>query len=192
MKPLLLLLGLLAACDSTPPLRIAPETAFSRIAACVDGGGASCLFRELDRDSRWSAASIQRTLAEMRGLVERSYPADRRATAFGAWAAESEAVDATSLFEVYCAERRCMQELAGGFGAVVRVTDLTEQTAAVETTRGAKFQMACVEGEWGLATYRDELQRAKIHLGDTLQQIRRDAKAYEEQRIVTGEGGSGK
>jgi hypothetical protein len=52
--------------------------------------------------------------------------------------------------------------------------------------------MACVEGEWGLSTYREELQQAKIHLGDTLEQVRRNAVAYDEQRIVSGEGGNPK
>ncbi|MBW2275902.1 MAG: hypothetical protein JRF63_00335 [Deltaproteobacteria bacterium] len=192
MRPVLLLFGLLLACDRTPPPRTAPESAFSRIAACVDDGGASCLFRELDRDSRWSTASIQRSLAEMRLLVERSYPENLRATAYGAWAAESVAIDAAELFGTFCAKRGCMKQLARGFGAVVRVPNLTDAAATIETTRGARFQMACVEGEWGLATFREELEQAKIHLGDTLQQIHRNAKAYEEQKIVNGEGGNAK
>jgi len=187
MRTVLLLLALLAACASASPPRSSPESAFSRIAPCVDGGGAACLFHELDRDSRWSAASIQRTLAEIRGLVERSYPADRRAAAYGAWAAEAGAADPAALFATFCGKRRCMQELAAGFGAVVRVTDRTGSSAVVETTRGARFELACVEGEWGLATFRDELQQAKIHLGDTLAQVRSDAAAYDEQRLVSGE-----
>jgi hypothetical protein len=192
MRPALLLLPLLVACDRTPPPRTSPESAFARIAPCVDSGGARCLFRELDRDSRWSAASIQRLLAEMRGLVELSYPTEMRRGAYGTWAAESEAADAAGLFEVYCAERGCMKELARGFGAVVEVSQRGEGAAALKTTRGAEFSMVCVEGEWGLSTFRDELQQAKIHLGDTLRQVRRNARAYDEQRIVSGEGGKPK
>lgn len=194
MKPAPVLLALLAlgvACDRTPPPRTSPESAFARISTCVDGGGAACLFGELDRDSRWSAASIQRTLAEMRALVERSYPDDRRGSAFGAWADESRAADAAGLFEIYCAERRCLERLARGFGAVVRVSGRTQSAAAIETTRGASFDMACVEGEWGLMTFRDELVQAKIHLGTALVQVRSNAAAYDEQRIASGGGGDG-
>lgn len=194
MKPapaLLALLALGAACDGTPPPRTSPESAFARLAPCVDQGSAACLFGELDRDSRWSAASIQRTLAEMRALVERSYPDDRRAAALGTWADEARAADAVGLFQVFCAERRCLERLASGFGAVAGVSGRTESAARIETTRGATFDMACADGEWGLATFRDELVQAKIHLGTALVQVRSNAEAYDEQRIASGRGGDG-
>jgi hypothetical protein len=192
MRSVLLLACLLVACDRPPPTRTSPDSAFSRIKYCVDGRGARCLFDELDRDSRWSAASIQRLLAEMRELVTRSYPADRQGAAFGAWTAEAEAADTKELFEIFCDERHCMQRVARGFGAVVKVIDQGPSSATVETARGGSFPMACVEGEWGLSIYREELQQAKIHLGDTLEQVRRNAEAYDEQRIVSGDGGNAK
>jgi hypothetical protein len=190
MRLAIALLLALAACDRKPPERTSPESAFARIAPCVDRGSAACLFRELDRDSRWSTGSIHRLLGEVRELVDRSYPADRRSQAYGTWAAEARAADPAGLFETYCAERRCLSQLARGFGAVTEVTDRTASRARVHTTRGASFPMACADGEWGLATFREELKRAKIHLGDVLAQVRRNAAAYDDQRIVSGGEGN--
>lgn len=192
MRPAIALLLVLAACDRTPPERTSPESAFARLAPCVDQGSATCLFRELDRDSRWATGSIHRLLGEMRELVDRSYPADRRSRALGTWAAEARAADPAALFDTFCAERRCLARLARGFGAVTEVTDRTASRAVVRTTRGARFPMACADGEWGLAIYRDELQQAKIHLGDALEQVRRNAAAYDDQRIVSGGEGNPK
>jgi hypothetical protein len=190
MRPAIALLIALTACDRSPPERTSPAAAFSRIAPCVDRGAARCLFRELDRDSRWSTASIHRLLGEMRQLVDRSYPQDIRSQAFGTWAAEARAADPAALFEIFCAERRCLPRLARGFGAVTEVTDRTESRARVHTTRGASFPMACADGEWGLASFREELTQAKIHLGDALTQVRRNAAAYDDQRIVSGGEGN--
>lgn len=64
---------------------------------------------------------------------------------------------------------------------------MTETTATVKTTRGGSFQMARADGEWGLATYRDELIKEKIRLGDNLDQVRRNAADFDEQRLATGE-----
>jgi hypothetical protein len=190
MRPAIALLIALTACDRSPPERTSPESAFARISPCIDGGEAKCLFRELDRDSRWSTASIHRLLGEIRQLVDSSYPSERRSQAFGAWAAEARAADPAALFETFCTKRRCLSRLARGFGAVTEVTDRTESQAEVRTTRGASFPMVCADGEWGLAIFRDELHRAKIHLGDVLVQVRRNAAAFDDQRIVSGEEGN--
>jgi hypothetical protein len=156
------------------------------MAECVDGGGPRCLFRELDRDSRWSTASIYRLLTQMRELIERSYPPERRAAALGAWADESRAADPAALFETFCNKRRCLTQLARGFGAVTQVKETSSDRAEIVTTRGAVFTMARADDEWGLATFGDELQQAKIHLGDALTQVRRNAEAYDEQQLVSG------
>jgi len=186
-------LGAVFGCESEPPKRDNPEGAFARLAPCVDRADTSCLMRELDRDSRWSIHSIHRTLAETRKIVERSYPADEgaRRKAFGRWFEESAARDPEGMFEIYCAKRRCLHDLARGFGAVAETRPEGEGAVALRTARGGEYVMLAVEGEWGLATWRDELVDAKIRLADNLKQVRLNAAAYEEQRVATGGGGKG-
>ena len=180
---------LVVGCDSKPPPRTTPREAFARLAPCVDRADRACLFRELDRDSRWSIQTIHRTLAEMRTLVESAYPAARRAEAYGSWSGEAETGSPDELFDVFCRERNCLAELARGFGAVTAVEDETRERATIVTTRGARFELANRDGEWGLATWCAELQAAKIHLGDALEQVRLNARAFEQQRRAVSDGG---
>ena len=183
-------LALLAAlgCASEQKDRGTPENAFARLAPCVDRGDARCVFRELDRDSRWSIETIHRTLAEMRDLVDGSYPAERRAGAsvYGAWETAAAAADGPGTFAAFCARSDCVAEIAAGFGAVVSVREAGEGRAEITTTRGRSFAMAAADGAWGLATWRAELSAEKIRLADKLEQVRIDAKAYDEQRRATG------
>ena len=124
----------------------------------------------------------------MRSL-DRSYPADRRdpVAVFGTWAKAAKAKDAHEVFSAFCSGRDCLRQLARGLGAVTEISDLTGTAATIKTTRGDSFQMACADGEWGLATYRDELIKEKIRLGDNLDQVRRNAADFDEQRLATGE-----
>ena len=182
---------LLLGCRAEPPSRATPQGACARLAPCVDRADRECLYRELDRDSRWSLQTIHRTLAEMRKLVEASYPEQRRAGAYGTWGAEAATPSPAALFDVFCRERRCLAELARGFGAVVGVAEGAPGTVTVETTRGGRFVLADREGEWGLATWCAELQAGKIHLLDALEQVRANARAFELQRRAVGDGGAG-
>ncbi|MDD5306739.1 MAG: hypothetical protein PHU25_05395 [Deltaproteobacteria bacterium] len=181
MRLLVLAIALVAGCA---PTRETPQEAFARLAPCMDEADARCLFGELDRDSQWSAASVFRLLAQMRAVAERSYPAGERAAALGAWQEEAAASDPAGLFAIHCAKHACLERLAQGFGAVARVTDANGKTATVETTRGALYAMARAGGDWGLSVFRDELEAAKIRLGDNLAQVKRNAAAYDEQRAA--------
>jgi len=178
----------LACCSSPPADRGTPEGAFASLAPCVDGADAACLMDRLDRDSRWSVHSIHRTLAAARAAVERSYPADRRAAGdvFGSWGSEAAAADPHAMFTAFCERRRGLETVARGFAAVPSVRPVREGLAEVTTTRDVTFPMAAVQGEWGLAAFRDELHEAKIRLADVLAQVERDAAAYDEQRLATG------
>jgi len=190
---LALVVVLLAGCESKPKGRATPRDAFARLATCVDRADRTCLYRELDRDSRWSIQTIHRTLVEMRGLVTSSYPEERRDGAYGIWGAEAQTESPGELFDVFCRERSCLTRLARGFGAVAEVVPRDDGRVTVVTTRGARFELADRDGEWGLSTWCDELQAAKIHLGDALEQVRRNARAFEQQRRAVGDaGGMGK
>ncbi len=182
------LLAAVTGCQSPPPSRNDPAGAFARLAPCVDLADTGCLFDELDRDSRWSLFSIHRTLKAIGEIVDRSYPADRRdpVAVFGTWAKAAGSKDPHEMFSVFCSRRDCLRELARGLGAVTEISALTETAATVKTTRGGSFQMARAGGEWGLATYRDELIKEKIRLGDNLDQVRRNAVDFDEQRLATG------
>jgi hypothetical protein len=175
-------------CASEAKDRASPANAFARLAPCVDRADARCVYHELDRASRWSVQSIHRILAEMRALVERSYPQDRRSgpAVYGAWAGAVLAADDPGTFAAYCARRGCMEEIAAGFGPAASSRDLGAGRAEVVTTRGLAFVMASADGAWGLATYAEELAAEKIRLADKLVQVRIDAKAYDEQRRATG------
>ena len=178
-------------CASEVKDRSTAANAFARLAPCVDAGDARCVYAELERGSRWSIQTIHKTLAEMHALVTRSYPAGRRgdASTYGAWGDAAAAADDAATFAAYCARRRCMEEIAGGFGAVVSVRADGAAAAKATTTRGAVFEMAAAGGEWGLATYGKELAMEKIRLLDALAQVRIDAGAYDEQRRATGAPG---
>jgi hypothetical protein len=181
---LLVLALALAAAGCGRPSRKTPQEAFARLAPCMDRGDAACLFGELDRDSRWSAATAFDLLAQIRAVAARSYPAEERAAALGAWQEEAAARDPGGLFAAWCAKRGCLGRIAQGFGAVARVTGESGRAATVETTRGALYAMSCPDGDWGLSVFRDELEAAKIRLGDNLAQVKRNAAAYDEQRAA--------
>lgn len=175
-------------CASEAKDRSTPSNAFARLAPCVDKGDARCVYAELDRASRWSIQTIHKTLAEMRSLVDGSYPEGRRSGApiYGAWENATAAPDGAGTFAVFCERRGCMKEIAAGFGAVVSVREIGEGRAEVTTTRGRSFALASADGAWGLATFGEELAREKIRLADKLAQVRIDAKAFDEQRRATG------
>jgi hypothetical protein len=176
------------SCASEAKDRGTPANAFARLAPCVDEGDALCIYPELDRASRWSIQTIHKTLAEMRSLVNGSYPADRRIglSIYGAWETAAAASDSAGTFAAFCARRGCMAEITEGFGAVVSAKEIGAERAEITTTRGHVFAMASAGGEWGLATYGEELAAEKIRLADKLQQVRIDARAFDEQRRATG------
>jgi len=190
-RPLFLVaaLSLLSAfgCASEVKDRTTAENAFARLAPCVDGNDARCVYAELERGSRWSIQSIHKTLAEMHALIEGSYPADKRkgVSAYGAWESAADAADDAGTFAAYCAQKKCLAEIASGFGAVVS-SRARGDGAELSTTRGRAFLMKSAEGEWGLATYGEELAAEKIRLSDALAQVRLDARAYDEQRKAVG------
>jgi hypothetical protein len=190
MRSTAVFLAALAAlgCASEAKDRSTPANAFARLAPCVDAGDARCVYGELDRASRWSIQTIHKTLAEMRSLVEGSYPADRRggASIYGAWETAAAAADDAGTFAAFCARRACMEEIAAGFGAVVSAREIGAGRAEIATTRGGRFAFAAADGAWGLATWGEELAAEKIRLADKLAQVRVDARAFDEQRRATG------
>lgn len=181
-------LGILGAWSllscSEPPDPTTPKGAFSTVAPCIDRADRQCFFRCLERDSRWSIYTIHRTLVEMRGLVEKSYPEALRESAYGIWSREAVAPTPEAMFEIFCKKRKCLESMAKGFGAVTKVTPTGPDTVTVETVRGATYPMARAAGKWGLDLYREELNTEKIRLFDRLEQVRINAKQYEEQRLA--------
>jgi hypothetical protein len=176
-------------CEAAPaPTREGPRGALARLGPCVDRGDAACLFGELDRDSRWSVETIHRALVEGRALVERSYPEQSRAVALGIWTAAARAGTPAGCFAALAADRGWLARVAGGFGAAVEVRDTGPGEAEVTTTRGQRFPFASRDGEWGLALWTAELQRDKLRILDNLEQIRRNAGEFDEQRAARGDG----
>jgi hypothetical protein len=174
----------LAACGGDPPSRSTPSEAFSRLGKCVDRADAGCLYRELDRDSRRSVREIHRSLSEMRRLAERSYPQERQDEALGVWLEAARADDPAGCFAVLSERRGWLVGVARGFGAMVEVKREQGGTAAVRTTRGAELEMAEDGGEWGLAIFAQRLREDREHLARRLEQVRRNAAAFDEQRAA--------
>ena len=175
--------SLLLSC-SEPPDPTTPKGAFAMVAKCIDGADRQCFFRQLERDSRWSIYTIHRTLAEMRGLVDKSYPEELRASAYGVWSMEAAAPTPEAMFEIFCKQRKCLESVAKGYGAVAKVIPKGADEVTVETVRGGKYDMARAGGKWGLDLYREELDKEKIRLLDRLKQVRINAKQYDEQRLA--------
>jgi hypothetical protein len=189
MRPISILVaaGVALACASEAKDRRTPESALARLAPCVDRGDARCVYAELDRSSRWSIQTIHKTLAEMRALVEASYPAARRgAPVYGDWDGAAAAADDAGTFAAFCERRGCVAEIASRFGPAAAATPLAADRVRVATARGGSFLMAAADGEWGLATWAEELSAEKIRLADRLVQVRIDARAFDEQRRATG------
>ncbi len=174
-------IALVSGC-ADPPDRTTPSGAFARLAPCVDAVSARCLFNELDRDSRWSAHTIHRTLTESLQLVRRSFPESRHRSMMGRWYDKSTTADGAHLFEQMCRDQQCLAQLAQGFGAVVDVRSTSATTAVVKTTRGALFEMAAADGKWGFADHREALQQAKIRVLDRLAQLKQNAAELENMK----------
>lgn len=135
----------------------------------------------------WALQTIHKTLAQMRSVVEQSYPDSRKAEAYGSWKEEAATQNAAELFEVFCKKRKCLESIISGFGAVKRVHETDANRAAVETVRGKQYEMAQYDGIFGLATYQKELWAAKLRFIDSLKQVKKNAKAFEEQRAASGQ-----
>lgn len=179
---------LLSGCRPDPPSGATPREALARLGPCVDAGDAGCLFRELDRDSRWSVHTIHRSLVEARELVERSYPEDQQAGALGTWSAASRAADPAEAFSVMAVARGWPALVAAGFGAAVEVRQGDAEEAEITTTRGRILPFAARDGEWGLALWREKLRQDKLRVLDILEQVRENADAFDEQRAALADG----
>ncbi len=175
----------LVAC-APPPDPKTPEGAFGQLARCIDKADRRCLYDSLDRDTRWSIQTIHKTFGKMRELVERSYPVASRRNAYGVWYEEAQAADYAGAFEVYCRKRRCLEQVARGFGAVVKVSRRGDDLVDIETTRGQHFEMLWAEERWGITLFEDDLRAAKLRIIDRLGQVEKNAAQYDEQRLASG------
>ena len=171
-------------CRPEPPAGSTPREALTRLAPCVDRSDGSCLFRELDRDSRWSVETIHRSLLEARSLVERSYPEHSRAGALGTWEEASRSATPAEAFAALAGQRGWSGLVAAGFGAAVDVRETGPDEAEVETTRGVSLPFAARDGRWGLALWREDLQRDKLRALDILEQIRKNALEFDLRRAA--------
>jgi hypothetical protein len=169
-------------CEKTD--NTSPDGAFAGLAPCMDKSDVRCLYFGLDRESHWSVQTIHRTLGEIYELASRSYPENMRQSAYGSWHDEAEAEDPVGVFETYCKRRQCLEKVAIGFGAVVKSVFIDSNTTQIETTRGGRFEMNEAEGRWGLGMFKEELQQAKISLLDRLNQVKRNAAEFDEQRLA--------
>jgi hypothetical protein len=180
-----LVVALALGCAAGPPAgEDTPRAALARLGACLDRRDTKCIFPELDRDSRWSVETIHRSLVEARELVERSYPEPARAGAFGVWSEAARAGAPAECFAVLAAERGWTASLAAGFGAAAEVREAGPDAVEVLTTRGAGLPFIRHDGRFGLALWSAELQQDKLRVLDNLQQIRNNAREFDEQRAA--------
>jgi hypothetical protein len=79
-----------------------------------------------------------------------------------------------------------MDPLLSGYGAVAG-QEVSGSRVILKTVRQGRFPMAQAEGRFGLALYSADLSGLKLRALDTLAEIERNAKAYEEQRLAAGQ-----
>jgi hypothetical protein len=182
-----LMLFLLPGCKTQLPDRSTPKGAFARLSPCIDAADTGCVFYELDVDTRNTVSSIYRILKEMRQVVEKSYPEDEklRSTVFGKWLKESTAGSDTEMFDLLCRREHCLKQLAMGFGAITELKE-SGDTATVTTVRNKSFVIRKSKGEWGIVLLSDALDGEQIRLTSSLEQVERNAREYEQQRLATG------
>lgn len=190
MKTFLLLifmLPLLASCKTELPDRSTPKSAFARLSPCIDAADTGCVFYELDVDTRNTVSSIYRILKEMRQAVENSYPEDDqlRNTVYGNWLKESAARSDTEMFDLLCRREHCLKQLAMGFGAITGMKE-SGNTATVTTVRNKSFVLRKSKGQWGIVLLSEALDGEQIRLTSSLEQVKRNAREYEQQRLATG------
>lgn len=185
LVPMLLFTAALAGCSLRDD-HSTPESAFAALSRCVNNSDASCLFSHLDQDSRWSTATLHKTLLKMQSIVEKSYPVEARTNAYGAFSGLMKAQTPQECFALFCAERNCLGPLQHGYAAVTGRQQQQEQIV-LETARGGRFSMAQAQGRFGLASFAAELTAAKLRALDKLPEIERNAMAYEEQRLASGQ-----
>jgi hypothetical protein len=156
------------------------------IGPCIDRGDTTCLLHRLDRESLWAVSTIHKTIRKMSVLVEKAYPEERRADAYGSWREEAQAETPEAMFAAFCKKRDCLKQIAAGFGAVRHLRETSASRVVLETTREHTFEMAMYDGKWGLALFQKELLAAKLRFIDSLKQVEKNAEAFEEQRAATG------
>ncbi len=184
---LIFILPLLASCKTGIPDRSTPKGAFARLSPCIDAADTGCVYYELDVDSRNTVSTIYRILKEMRQAVEESYPEDEqlRSAVFGKWLKESTAGSDTEMFDLLCRREHCLKQLAMGFGAITEMKE-SGDTATVTTVRNKTFVLRKSKGEWGIVLLSDALDGEQIRLTSSLEQVKRNAREYEQQRLATG------
>jgi hypothetical protein len=184
-----LAVALALGCAAGPPGgEDTPRGALARLGPCLDRGDAGCLFAGLDRDSRWSVETIHRSLAEAREIVERSYPEQSRPAALGVWSEAARAATPAGCFTVLAATRGWLASVAAGFGAAAELREIGPDAVEVLTTRGAGLPFTRHDGRFGLSLWSAELRRDKLRVLDNLEQIRRNAREFDEQRAARGNG----
>ena len=176
-----------AGCETRLPDKSTPTGAFSRLSRCVDTASTGCLFRELDNKTRWTVSSIHKILRETRRTVEESYPDDERVrnAVYGKWHKESAAETDVEMFDILCSRHACLKKLARGFAAV-KEEKITADVATITTVRGETFHLKKSNGKWGIVLLSDVIDGEAVRLSDSLKQVRRNAKEYEQQRLATG------
>ena len=130
--------------------------------------------------------TIHKYLKEASALVSSSYPKERQEDAMGTWVEEAGASDPERAFAAWCVKRRCLEEVSKGFGAVAKIEDKGEGMVAVSTTRDGVFEMSQADGRWGLAIFAEELGAGKLRALDRLEQIRKNAQEFRQQRAAVG------
>lgn len=169
---------------SNPPDRTTVNGAFAMIETCIDRADRQCLFKALDRDSRWSICTTHKTLVEIRRIAEKSYPADKRDSAAGALQAESGATTPEAVFEIMCEKRRCLERVARGYGAIQSTRRMAPDRMEIITSRGSRFEMVEADGVWGIDLMSQELNDTKLRVIDRLKQVKENARQYDEQKLA--------
>ncbi len=166
---------LLLACHRVPT----PERACARFLQGVREGDAALVFDNLLQTTQWSIYTVAKVQAEMRALIQRSYPPAERQQALLRLPGGEASGDGPALFRALYGPRYA-RDLQARLGSGAPQMTVQGEEATCRRAQGQAFRFARGPGgRWGLAELDGEWELAKVRAIHDLDTVRENARLYE-------------
>jgi hypothetical protein len=136
-----------------------PEGAYMRIAHSVARDDPRGFFAYLETEAQWACYTLRDMRKKAWALVDASFPRDRGAELYRAYAPFVEAPDGSDVFAYLYRSRQWSRRLRKDLSGVERVdVDSAAERASVVTTQGTRWPFRKRDnGIWGLTIFTAEL-----------------------------------